>query len=135
MNDPDPNLWWTQDHESPALQPGQLNMRCIESAAMLFADRLSEGGGAHVTLEPDDGTRYEFIATKRNPDVMEQGAPYMFASSFGPAYPWNGEPTIHPGYASDKWVANRNPWTAVVMALFLNLVALNLCDLRVGRPT
>ena len=128
MNDQDPNLWWTQDHDSSALLPGQLNMRYIEGAARLFADRLSEGGGAHVTLEPDDGTRYEFIATKRS--RWPSGPPYMVASSFGPAFPWNGEPTIHPTYAAEKWVHDKNPWTAVVTALFLNLAAHNLLILK-----
>jgi len=132
MNDQDPNLWWTQDHDSPALLPGELNMRYIESAARLFAYRLSEGGGAHVTLGPDDGTRYEFIATKRS-GTAPDGPRYMVASSFGPAYPWSGTPTIHPDYAAEKWVHNKNPWTAVVTALFLNLAALNLLILE-GQP-
>lgn len=105
----------------PALAPGGVSQSIIDRVAAYFAVLLTAGGHAHVTLEPDDATRYEMIAVRRN--RSQAGPPFIFASSFGAAYPWNGTPTVHPDYATEHYVANGNGWTGVVIALFLNAAA------------
>ena len=106
----------------PALGDDGVHLPTIEASAATAALNLSENGYAHVVLEPDDGTRYEFMLVRR----VGPGAPYLFASSFGAAYPWTGNPTMPPDYATGHYVGNGATWTGVVIALFLNAVAENL---------
>ncbi len=67
--------------------------------------------------------------------MIASEAPYLFASNHGPAYPWNAKPTIHPGYAIAKWVADGGTWTGVVFALFMNDVADELETLTKGTTS
>ena len=95
----------------------------INRAAVDIGDQLKAKGFAHFVLEPDDGTRYELMIVTRVRSDQWDSPQFMFASSFGTAYPWNGNPTIHPDYAAEHYVANGNTWTAVVYSLLLNAVA------------
>lgn len=113
------------DYDHPAIR--ELDHDVIAATAEAFASLLYVKGSAHIVLEPDDGTRYELMAVRRW--LIVGGAPYMFASNHGSAYPWNGKASIHPDYATEKWVANGNTWTGVVYALFLNAVAERMTQL------
>lgn len=117
MND---RIWGSPD-ECPAVR--EINRLTIERSASDAAALLTMHGFVHVTLEPDDGTRYEMVIVAADPNDRWSSAPYRFSSSMGTVYPWMGNPSIHPDYAQQHYVANGNRWTATVFALFLNTVA------------
>ena len=98
-----------------------LDRASFERAAEQAQTQLMLNTSAVVALEPGDGTRY-VIAIVRMP-IGWPGPPYSMSSSFGPLYPWNGEPSIHPRYAQEHYVGNDNGWTATVIARFLNTLA------------
>jgi len=108
----------------------ELDMKAIGAAAGFAAARLTDRNFTHLTLEPNDGTRYEFAIVL----APGEGAPFRFASSMGRMYPWMGTDTIHPDYAREHYVADGNPWTATVIALFLNAVG-RLLELNLPTPT
>lgn len=111
---------WNDAESFPAVR--ELDRPYLEHAAEQTALALLSHEYALALIEPGDATRYE-LAIVTGPQI---GAPYRFASSFGPLYPWMGNPTIHPDYAEEHYVANRSRWTATVYALFLNEVSTNL---------
>lgn len=84
---------------------------------------------AHIT--PGDMTCYTFIVC--SPHTPQWGAgpkvcdPYHVTLTLGDSYPWRGKPTLSPEYAASKWGGrNGNLWTGVVVAEFLNQLALEL---------
>lgn len=114
------------DHPAMQLDQVYFDLMCVP-----FSNHLSNHEYAHCVFEPDDGTRYEFVCAKRI--GVLGGAPFVFATNYGPAYPWNGNPSIHPGYATEKWVANDNEWTGIVIARFMNTVALHRMEVDSER--
>ena len=101
-----------------------LDQSSFEWAAEQAEITLPDTGAAVVALEPGDGTRY-IIAVIRTPPGLP-GPPFQVANSFGPLYPWNGDPSIHPRYALEHYVSADNWHTATVIARFLNTLAVRL---------
>ena len=107
--------------EFPAMELDQFPFdRAADWAAMQLATNTS----AIIEMEPDDGTRYIILVAKMPPGKPGyEGPPYSVGNSFGPLYPWNGEPSIHPRYAQEHYVHGNSGWTATVIARFLNTLA------------
>lgn len=116
---------WACPRDFPAVT--EVDRHAIGAAAGMAANQLKRDRFAYVALEPDDGTRYEFsivfVGGKHADPLALGGAPFRFANSFGTLYPWMGTPTVHPDYAAEHYVSDDSPWTATVIALFLNSVA------------
>lgn len=113
------------DYPHPAISG--VNIESIERSAVHAARELRERGYVLIELEPDDGTRYEIVIAARASRTSYTGPRYVVANNFSPVHPWNGNPSVHPDYASEKWGGpNHNSWTGVVMALLLNATARNL---------
>lgn len=103
----------------------QLDHDHIAEAAIHAGHALNSAGVAVLELTPGDSTRYDIVIA-RTPVWSHRGIEpprnYMFSTSFGPVYPWRGN-RMHFDYVLEKWVANKNLWTAVVLATFMTALA------------
>jgi hypothetical protein len=96
-----------------------IDLDIIRSVAQVASNEIDDDGYSYTVLEPGDSTRYEIAIVS----ARGWGAPYRVASSFGPLYRWMGNSNTHPDYAKEHYVADHSVWTAVVIALFLNMVS------------
>lgn len=97
-----------------------------------FAKRQLEAlNHAFIDLQPGDGTTYKIVIVRPSLETrvssyhptgfkLEEDAPYLVCTSFGPLYEWNSTMWMSWDYVADKWVADRREWTARVIARFLN---------------
>jgi hypothetical protein len=97
----------------------RLDLNIINRAARGMAGRLRCDGFAVARFEPGDSTEY-VVTIVSSPHY---GAPFLFASSFGPLAPWMGTADTFPSYAAEKYVGDGSEWTAIVLSVFLNAVA------------
>ena len=104
------------DYPHPAI--AEVSHTAINRAALEAAHALALRGFWQGEIEPGDSTRYDVVIARRADSDQ-----WVVASNLGVMYPWNGNPTVHPDYATEHYSVHHSSWTGVVMALFLNATA------------
>lgn len=107
----------------------RLDQEHINAAAFFAAEKLIDDQVAIIRLTPGDMTLYSLLVTPKHVDVFTDTGTVtareycvILATSWGKAYPWNGE-RVHAQYVHEKWVEGHSPHTAAVLAAFLNAIA------------
>lgn len=93
---------------------------------------LAVSGSTLVEIAPNDSTLYRVSIVDTAFGALHQdgqvsmgamgGGRFLVASNHGPLYAWSGQ-SIHHSYVAEHYVTDHSPWTARVLARFLNLLA------------